>query len=148
MGRIHRIGQTREVLVFNMVAANTREGDVLQHLLQKMEQMAQDLGAELVYNFLGDILEGRWGSLAAIMEDCIMGRQSLDEIVAGLDRTLSEEHQRLLELADRERLDSDAVDLPQLRTEQFRLIASHLPDRVYKRLHARGIQDTRHCAVR
>ena len=131
MGRIHRIGQTREVLVFNMVAANTREGDVLQHLLQKMEQMAQDLGAELVYNFLGDILEGRWGSLAAIMEDCIMGRQSLDEIVAGLDRTLSEEHQRLLELAERERLDSDAVHLPQLRTEQFRLIASHLPDRVY-----------------
>jgi hypothetical protein len=131
MGRVHRIGQTREVLVFNMVAANTREGDVLQHLLRKMEQMAQDLGAELVYNFLGDILEGRWGSLAAIMEDCIMGRQSLDEIVAGLDRTLSEEHQRLLELAERERLDSDAVHLPQLRTEQFRLIASLLPDRVY-----------------
>ncbi|MCY0909446.1 MAG: helicase-related protein, partial [Sulfobacillus thermotolerans] len=131
MGRIHRIGQTREVVVFNMVAANTREGDVLQHLLWKMEQMAHDLGEELVYNFLGDILEGRWGSLAAIMEDCIMGRQSLDEIVAGLDRTLSEEHQRLLELTERERLYSDTVDLPQLRTEQFRLIASHLPDHVY-----------------
>ncbi len=132
MGRIHRIGQTREVLVFNMVGANTREGDVMQHLLRKMDQMAEDLGTELVYNFLGDILEGRLGSLAAIMEDCIMGRQSLDEIVAGLDRTLSEEHRRLLDLAEQERLDSGTLDLPQVRTEQYRLSASHLPNRVYR----------------
>lgn len=28
MGRIHRIGQRNEVFVFNLIAANTREGDV------------------------------------------------------------------------------------------------------------------------
>lgn len=132
MGRIHRIGQTEEVFVFNMVAANTREGDVMQHLLRKMEQMAQDLGAELVYNFLGDILEGPYGSLAAMMEECVMGRQTLEEIVAGLERTLSEEHQRLLALAAEERLDSDTVDVPQIRAQQQRAWAEHIPERVYE----------------
>lgn len=132
MGRIHRIGQTEEVFVFNMVAVNTREGDVMQHLLRKMEQMAQDLGAELVYNFLGDILEGPYGSLAAMMEDCIMGRQTLEEIIAGLDRTLSEEHQRLLALAAEERLDSDSVDVPQIRAQQQRAWTEHIPERVYE----------------
>ena len=31
MGRIHRIGQTEDVYIFNLVAANTREGYVLAH---------------------------------------------------------------------------------------------------------------------
>ena len=35
MGRIHRIGQTDEVYIFNLVATNTREGYVLNVLLQE-----------------------------------------------------------------------------------------------------------------
>jgi len=37
MGRIHRIGQKNEVVVFNFVAKNTREGSVMARLLEKME---------------------------------------------------------------------------------------------------------------
>ena len=37
MGRIHRIGQRNEVFVFNLVAVNTREGDVMLRLLTKLE---------------------------------------------------------------------------------------------------------------
>ena len=39
MGRIHRIGQTDEVHIFNLVATSTREGYVLNVLLKKMENM-------------------------------------------------------------------------------------------------------------
>ncbi|GAE27486.1 DNA/RNA helicases [Halalkalibacter wakoensis JCM 9140] len=35
MGRIHRIGQKNEVFVFNLVAQNTREGNVMIRLLEK-----------------------------------------------------------------------------------------------------------------
>lgn len=132
MGRIHRIGQKREVFVFNMVAANTREGDVMLHLLRKMEQMEKDLGPELVYNILGDILEGPYGSLSDIMEDCIMGRTTLEDMIAGLERTLSQEHQRLLDLAAQERVDSDTVDLPSVRAQQQREWVEHIPDRIYE----------------
>src|SRR5690606_27643325 len=37
MGRIHRYGQKEEVYVFNLVAQNTREGKVMQRLLQKLD---------------------------------------------------------------------------------------------------------------
>jgi len=35
MGRIHRYKQQKEVMIFNLVAANTREGQVMQRLLIK-----------------------------------------------------------------------------------------------------------------
>jgi len=39
MGRIHRYGQTKEVFVFNLVNADTREGQVLSRLFDKLEQI-------------------------------------------------------------------------------------------------------------
>ncbi len=137
MGRIHRIGQTREVFVFNMVAVNTREGDVMRHLLRKMAQMEQDLGPELVYNILGDILAGPYGSLADIMAACITGRTTLDAMIANLERTLSQEHQRLLDLAAQEQIDGDTVDLPRVRAQQQRDWVEHVPDRLYEQFTRR-----------
>jgi SNF2 family DNA or RNA helicase len=37
-GRIHRIGQKEVCHLWNLVAANTREGEVFQRLLQKIEE--------------------------------------------------------------------------------------------------------------
>jgi SNF2 family DNA or RNA helicase len=36
MGRIHRYGQERDCLILNFVAANTREGQVLERLLERL----------------------------------------------------------------------------------------------------------------
>ena len=51
-GRIHRIGQTEVCHLWNMVAPETREGDVFQRLLEKLEQQRQSLGGS-VYDVLG-----------------------------------------------------------------------------------------------
>jgi hypothetical protein len=131
MGRIHRIGQKNEVFVFNLVAKNTREGDVMNRLLTKMEQMREDLGQELVYDFIGDILEDESADLASLMEAAVLNRENLDEIVAKMEKVISEEHQRLLELAKRERLDDTSFDLPGLRRSYNDSVAKSLPDRVY-----------------
>jgi SNF2 family DNA or RNA helicase len=40
MGRIHRYGQERDCLIFNFVAANTREGQVLERLLDRLKESA------------------------------------------------------------------------------------------------------------
>ena len=43
MGRIHRYKQQKEVMIFNLVAANTREGQVIQRLLIKLETTYEEL---------------------------------------------------------------------------------------------------------
>jgi superfamily II DNA or RNA helicase len=57
MGRIHRYGQKQNVLVFNMVAQNTREGNVLQRLLQKLDLIRDQMGDDRVYDVISDIFE-------------------------------------------------------------------------------------------
>jgi superfamily II DNA or RNA helicase len=58
-GRIHRIGQTETCHLWNLVAAETREGDVYQRLLEKIEQARQALGGQ-VFDVLGKLqFEGK-----------------------------------------------------------------------------------------
>jgi SNF2 family DNA or RNA helicase len=57
MGRIHRYGQKQDVMVFNMVAQNTREGNVLQRLLQKLDLIREQMGDDRVYDVISDIFE-------------------------------------------------------------------------------------------
>ena len=58
-GRIHRIGQTEVCHLWNLVAAETREGDVYRTLLEKLEQARETLGGQ-VFDVLGKIqFEGR-----------------------------------------------------------------------------------------
>ena len=53
-GRIHRIGQTEVCHLWNVVADETREGDVYRRLLKKLEQARQALGGQVF-----DVLEER-----------------------------------------------------------------------------------------
>lgn len=55
-GRIHRIGQTEVCHLWNMVASETREGDVFQRLLEKLETEREALGGR-VFDILGDVFE-------------------------------------------------------------------------------------------
>ncbi|MGQ7890675.1 DEAD/DEAH box helicase [Paenibacillus sp. WC2504] len=131
MGRIHRIGQKNEVAIFNLVASNTREGDVMIRLLEKMERMREDLGADLVYDFIGDIVDGDFNDLASLMQAAVIHREKLEDIIASMERKLSEEHKKLLEDVERERLSEDAFDLPKMRREQHDLVVKKLPERNY-----------------
>ena len=47
MGRIHRVGQTRDVELFNLVATDTREGAVLQVLLENFTIAANRLDGKI-----------------------------------------------------------------------------------------------------
>jgi SNF2 family DNA or RNA helicase len=58
MGRIHRYGQKQDVLVFNMVASNTKEGKVLERLLTKLDIIREGMGDDRVYDVIQDVLEG------------------------------------------------------------------------------------------
>ena len=58
-GRIHRIGQTEVCHLWNLVAEETREGDVYRTLLDKLEQARNALGGQ-VFDVLGKLqFEGK-----------------------------------------------------------------------------------------
>ncbi len=58
-GRIHRIGQTEVCHLWNLVAEETREGDVYRRLLEKLEEARKALGGQ-VFDVLGKLMfEGR-----------------------------------------------------------------------------------------
>jgi superfamily II DNA or RNA helicase len=59
-GRIHRIGQTEVCHLWNLVAADTREGEVYARLLEKLETARKALGGrDSVYDVLGELFQGR-----------------------------------------------------------------------------------------
>src|SRR6266851_3244370 len=57
-GRIHRIGQTEVCHLWNLVAGDTREGEVYARLLEKLEEARRALGGR-VYDVLGELFEAR-----------------------------------------------------------------------------------------
>ncbi|MGJ4924378.1 helicase-related protein [Bradyrhizobium oligotrophicum] len=59
-GRIHRIGQTEVCHLWNLVSADTREGEVYGRLLEKLERAREALGGrDSVYDVLGELFEGK-----------------------------------------------------------------------------------------
>ena len=68
-GRIHRIGQTEVCHLWNLVADETREGDVYSKLLNKLEQAREALGGQ-VFDVLGKLhFQGR--SLRELLVEAI-----------------------------------------------------------------------------
>jgi superfamily II DNA or RNA helicase len=53
MGRVHRYKQEHDVLLMNLVAADTREGRVLKVLLEKLEIIRRELGSDKVFDIIG-----------------------------------------------------------------------------------------------
>lgn len=76
MGRIHRIGQEREVHVFNLVAGETREGYVLKALLDKLERIEVTLGDRVF-----DVIGGMYAeyNLRELLESVLAGEVSKEQ---------------------------------------------------------------------
>ena len=55
VGRIHRYGQEHDCIIFNFVARNTREGRVLQKLLERLREIRNELGTDQVFDVVGEI---------------------------------------------------------------------------------------------
>ncbi len=106
-GRIHRIGQTEVCHLWNLVAADTREGEVYARLLEKLETAREALGGR-VYDVLGELFEDT--ALKDLLFEAIQyGEQ--EEVKARLfekvDGAADQEH--LLRLLERRALTSNTL---------------------------------------
>lgn len=78
MGRVHRYGQKKEVFIYNMVSKNTREGQILERLFQKLNSMREALGSDRVFDVIGEMIPGE--SLQDMLTDAITGQRRIEDI--------------------------------------------------------------------
>jgi superfamily II DNA or RNA helicase len=108
-GRIHRIGQTEVCHLWNLVAEETREGDVYRKLLEKLEEARAALGGK-VFDVLGKLqFEGR--SLRELLIEAVRYGDR-PEVRARLNLAIEQavDRSHLEELIDERALAHDAMD--------------------------------------
>ncbi len=127
-GRIHRIGQTEVCHLWNLVAEETREGDVYRKLLEKLEQARKALGGQ-VFDVLGKLqFDGK--PLRDLLIDAIRyGEQP--EVRARLDQVIDDavDRDHLRDLLDEGALVQDTMDISKvnrIREEMERAEARRL----------------------
>jgi superfamily II DNA or RNA helicase len=116
-GRIHRIGQTEVCHLWNLVAAETREGEVYARLLEKLEAAREALGGR-VYDVMGELFEGT--SLKDLLFQAIQYGEREDVkayLFRQVDGAVDQSH--LLELLRRRALTNDTM--PAAKVEELRL---------------------------
>jgi SNF2 family DNA or RNA helicase len=125
-GRVHRIGQTEVCHLWNLVADDTREGQVFQRLFQKLDEQRKALGDQ-VFDVLGEAFRGE--SLRDLLIQAIrygeqpLVRARLKEVV---DATVGE---ALREVVHERALVSDVMtmaDVERIRDEMERAEARKL----------------------
>ncbi|WP_235814924.1 protein NO VEIN domain-containing protein [Roseibium aggregatum] len=116
-GRIHRIGQTEVCHLWNLVAKDTREGEVYARLLEKLEAAREALGGR-VYDVLGELFEER--ALKDLLFDAIQYGEQEDvkaRLFQAVDGAVDQSH--LLQLLRKRQLTNDTM--PEARVHELRL---------------------------
>ena len=143
MGRIHRYGQPYEVYIWNMVSRDTREGQILERLFDKLDRMREALGSDRVFDIIGQIIPG--ARLDELLKDAIFSQRRLEEIEQRIEAMDEENARRTLEqvfmtsLATRY-IDYSGILKETLKAEENRLVPEYVGDyflRAFRRLGGR-----------
>ncbi len=126
-GRIHRIGQTEVCHLWNLVAKETREGDVYHRLLQKLEIENTALKGR-VFDILGEVFEDM--SLKDLLMQAIRYGDQPEvraRLTQKIDQALDREHLKAL-------LDRDALDQTTMSAERLFAVKEEMEKAEARRL--------------
>jgi superfamily II DNA or RNA helicase len=142
MGRIHRYGQTKEVHIYNLVASDTREGEVLQAIFEKLGRIQAALGSDRVFDVIGEVLAGK--TLQELIVEAISQRRTLEEIVAEINAVPDEEAVRKARQATLEALATRHIDLQRVlgedrRARENRLVPEYIEQFFERACHFNSI---------
>jgi len=126
-GRIHRIGQTEVCHLWNLVASETREGDVFNTLCRKLEQESKALNGQ-VFDILGKAFVDT--PLRQLLQDAIL-YGDMPEVRDRLFRVIESalDHERLRQLIEEKALAHDSMDsrrVQEIRADMERIEATRL----------------------
>jgi len=124
MGRVHRYGQRNEVHIYNLVAIDTREGQILSRLFEKLSNIRSHLGSDRVFDVIGEVLVGK--SLKDLIIEAIANRRTIKDILQDFERVPDEEAIRKVREASLEALAVRHIDLTRILGEQRRAMENRL----------------------
>ena len=147
MGRIHRVGQTENVELYNLIALGTREGDAHAQLLENLITAANELGGKMFdsLSLVGEIVfeQERLGSLEDLLARAYSPETNDRAPAARAIRAITSERFRMAhQLARRQEDelaahfgDSDVIAAAEaLHAERLERINPHVVERFLSRL--------------
>lgn len=147
-GRIHRIGQQDTCRLWNLVAEDTREGQVFERLLSKLDEQRAALGGK-VFDVLGEAFSDK--SLRELLIDAIRAENpALHQVRAAavIDATIGG---RMRELIDAQSLLTDLLSpehVSEIRDQMLRAQARKLQPSYIRRFFLEAFEQLGGRAVR
>jgi superfamily II DNA or RNA helicase len=149
LGRIHRIGQERDVHAFNFVAADSDEGQpiiegrILHRLLEKLDQMREVLH-DRVFDVVGEILSINDVNLAEMLREAAHDPRRLSEYLDRIERVdpaklLAYEQATGIALA-RANVDFSAFQRANAEAEERRLMPHYVQEYFLKATREVGLK--------
>jgi superfamily II DNA or RNA helicase len=113
-GRIHRIGQTEVCHLWNLIASETREGEVFKRLFEKLEEERKALGGQ-VFDVLGKVRFENQPLRDLVLQAIRYGDRPevRARLYQAVDNALDRAHLR--ELLDERALARDSMDAARVR---------------------------------
>ena len=133
-GRIHRIGQKEVCHLWNLLAKDTREGDVYIQLLHKLEIAREALG-DKVFDVLGQLFSGR--SLRDLLMDAVRYNQQPErqlQMDLEIEGAVNQEHLRQL-------LNERALVQQGMDVHKVELLRQQMERAMARRIHPHYVHD-------
>ena len=135
LGRIHRIGQSRDVYAFNFVATSSKdgqpviEGRILERLMSKLDSMREALG-DRVFDVIGEVLSLNKVNLPEMLREVAYEPKSLDsylDVIERIDPKILERHETATGIAlARAHVDFSSFDRANIEAEERRLMPRYV----------------------
>jgi SNF2 family DNA or RNA helicase len=141
MGRIHRYGQDKEVFIFNMVSRDTREGQILEIIFDKLIEMKEELGSDRVFDIVGEIIPDT--DLEDVLKEAVVGQKTMDELCSYVEEIDKAKMEKTLSRVFMSGLATRHVDYSSVlrkiqRSEEKKLIPEYVEDYLLRALKILG----------
>ena len=149
LGRIHRIGQSRDVYAFNFVATSSEEGQpviegrILERLLSKLDRMRDALG-DRVFDVVGEVLSLNKVNLPEMLREVAYEPRRLDDYldtIEQIDPDLLGQYEDLTGIAlARAHVDFSSFANANLEAEERRLMPRYVESHFLSAASAVGLR--------
>ncbi len=115
MGRLHRYGQNQKVSIYNLFIKDTRESEILEQLVTKVDRIEEDLGVSS--DVLGMVLDDSDFDLEERIMNAVASNEPGATVVEDIDQIIEERKEAVRKIQENFLIDDqfDASDLEEVQ---------------------------------